>query len=82
MTKSKIITQLVTTSNLFRLGKEAEAAKQFHLCIDLLESELAAHKNRRSIISLLPQILAAQERNDWLSLADFLEYDLVEMLCN
>jgi hypothetical protein len=82
MTNSKITNLFVTTSNLFRLGREAEAAKQFHLCIDLLEPQLATHKNRQSIISVIPQILAAQERNDWLSLADFLEYDLVEILCN
>ncbi|MGI2172339.1 hypothetical protein ACROAE_19495 [Shewanella sp. MF05960] len=81
MTTSILVSQLVKTSNLMRSGKEAEAAQQFHKCIDLLETELISHRNQQSIINILPLILAAQERNDWLSLADFLEYDLVEMLC-
>lgn len=77
---NKLKKQLTNTSGILRLGQEAEASEQFRLCIDLLEPELTTHKNRQSIINILPLILAAQERNDWLSLADFLEYDLVELL--
>lgn len=71
-----------TTAVAFRLGQEAKASKQFRECINLLERILKTHCNAPKIITILPEMLAAQERQDWLSLADYIEYELPILLKN
>lgn len=74
--------QLINTAQQFRLGKEAEASKRLRTCIDLLESELKKLKDTSAISNIMPLMLAAQERQDWLGLADYLEYELAYILNN
>ena len=74
-----LITKLISSAKNFRLGHEAEASHEFRKCIELLEELLPEKQNQEEIMSLLRDMLAAQERNDWLSLADYLEYELTEV---
>ncbi|MCC4832684.1 hypothetical protein LMH66_08565 [Shewanella sp. 10N.7] len=76
----QLIELLKQTSEKFRLGKEAEASQMFRQCINILEQILKYHGNAHHISALLPMILEAQERHDWLGLADYLEYEIPSLL--
>lgn len=68
---------LILSAHKFRLGIEAEGSSLFRECINLLEVILNTPTiNTDKLNILLPEILAAQERFDWLGLADYLEYEL------
>jgi hypothetical protein len=67
---------------LFRLGRDVEAAltmvdvfEQAQLCL-----ASASEKVQQDWAQVLTQMLDCQERQDWLGLADYLEYELVELL--
>lgn len=67
---------------LFRLGRDVEAAltmvdvfEQAQLCL-----ASAAEKVQLEWAQVLMQMLDSQERQDWLGLADYMEYELVELL--
>ena len=69
-------------AGLFRLGRDVEAALTM---VDVFEEAhtlvLSAPRDvQQSWAGVLTQMLACQERQDWLGLADFLEYELVELL--
>ncbi|MEJ5058241.1 MULTISPECIES: hypothetical protein [unclassified Pseudomonas] len=71
-------------AGLFRLGRDVEAALSM---VDVFEEAytlvLSAPQDvQQSWTGVLTQMLACQERQDWLGLADFLEYELVELLEN
>jgi hypothetical protein len=64
------------------LGRDVEAALTM---VDVFEEAhtlvLSAPRDvQQSWAGVLTQMLACQERQDWLGLADFLEYELVELL--
>ncbi|KQT67043.1 MULTISPECIES: hypothetical protein [Pseudomonas] len=67
---------------LFRLGRDVEAALTM---VDVFEQ---AHQSLSSAsvdiqqawAQVLMQMLDCQERQDWLGLADYMEYELVELL--
>ncbi|MGE6454354.1 hypothetical protein ACQKC5_18410 [Shewanella baltica] len=71
-----LIEQLISTAHKFRLGKEAEGSVEFSECINRLEPLLTDPTKTQAFIQLFPAMLAAQERYDWLALADLLEYEL------
>jgi len=66
----------------FRLGREGEASEALTALIDALGSALpqAAPDNLAALAALLPEILAAQARQDFLNIADLLEYRLAPLL--
>lgn len=69
---------LQSCAHAFRLGQEALACQLW----GQLVSAMAANENLMAdgrFQALLPQMLAAQERKDWLGLADDIEYELCEM---
>jgi hypothetical protein len=72
-------TKLVMTAHLYRLGREAEATQSLGQCIELLEP-LFPHLSQKPLMACMSETLAAQERFDWLAVADYLEYELVELL--
>ncbi|MGI2065025.1 hypothetical protein [Shewanella sp. MF08487] len=76
----ELIMKLITTASKFRLGYEADGSHDFADCIDLLKPLLPELKNAVTVVALFRDMLAAQERHDWLSLADSLEYDLPLLL--
>ncbi|MFJ2390060.1 hypothetical protein [Pseudomonas koreensis] len=69
-------------AGLFRLGRDVEAAldmvEVFEGAQQLLMSAPATVQQDWALI--LTQMLDCQERQDWLGLADWMEYELVELL--
>ncbi|XHF32606.1 hypothetical protein OXH62_25225 [Pseudomonas chlororaphis] len=69
-------------AGLFRLGRDVEAALTM---VDVFEgaqqSLLTAGAQTQQVwAQLLTQMLECQERQDWLGLADFMEYELMQLL--
>ncbi|WP_085723362.1 hypothetical protein [Pseudomonas sp. R37(2017)] len=69
---------------LFRLGRDVEAALTM---VDLFDETQrlfaqAPRDDQQAWALMLGQMLACQERQDWLGLADFMEYELIELLEN
>lgn len=69
-------------AGLFRLGRDVEAAldmvEVFEGAEQLLMSAPATVQQDWALI--LTQMLDCQERQDWLGLADWMEYELIEVL--
>ncbi|WP_076410863.1 hypothetical protein [Shewanella sp. UCD-KL12] len=72
--------KLVSTAQLLRLGQEAEGSKRLRECLDHLEPMLPTLTNSQAILASVPAMLSAQERQDWLGLADTLEYEITALL--
>ncbi|MCU7645160.1 hypothetical protein [Pseudomonas piscis] len=71
-----------SVAELFRLGRDVEAVGEM---VELFESvqmlvDAAAASVQQDWVHLLGLLLACQEAQDWLGLADYLEYELVEWL--
>jgi len=69
-------------AGLFRLGRDVEASLTM---VDIFEEAQrlfvdAAQEIQQQWGQLLALILACQEKQDWLGLADFMEYELVGLL--
>lgn len=69
-------------AGLFRLGRDVEAALDM---VDVFEGAQqllvsASSDIQQSWAHLLTQMLDCQERQDWLGLADFMEYELIRLL--
>ncbi len=79
-TPDTLIEKLIETAHRFRLGQEAEGSQRLRECIDHLEPMLPTLQQANQVIQLVPLMLAAQERHDWLGLADYLEYELQQLL--
>ncbi|MFY0730981.1 hypothetical protein [Pseudomonas sp. NFX15] len=80
--QGKSIEQYRQCAVLFRLGRDVEAALNM---VDLFDEAqrlfLQAPRDVQQVwAALLGQMLACQERQDWLGLADFMEYELVDLL--
>jgi hypothetical protein len=69
-------------AGLFRLGRDVEAALVMVEVFEGAQQALMSASNdiQQSWTTVLTQILECQERQDWLGLADFMEYELVELL--
>ncbi|MVW87020.1 hypothetical protein [Pseudomonas sp. PB101] len=69
-------------AGLFRLGRDVEAAL---IMVDLFDETQrlfarAPQDVQQAWALMLRQMLECQERQDWLGLADFMEYELVDLL--
>ncbi|MVV51312.1 hypothetical protein EJA72_24175 [Pseudomonas sp. PB120] len=69
-------------AQLFRLGRDVEAALNM---VDVFEKSQALFDQMPQAIQqqwaqLLMSMFAAQEAQDWLGLADSMEYELVDLL--
>ncbi|MGF6091336.1 hypothetical protein [Pseudomonas sp. 18173] len=69
-------------AGLFRLGRDVEAALNMVDLFDEAQRLFARTPQdvQQAWALLLRQMLACQERQDWLGLADFMEYELIELL--
>lgn len=69
-------------ARLFRLGRDVEAALTMVDVFDEAQRLLSTAPRDIQLkwAQLLTQMLACQERQDWLGLADYMEYELVELL--
>lgn len=67
---------------LFRLGRNVEGGLQladyFEKVLIGMQAHLSKDENRQ-LPQLLAAILACQERQDWIGLADYLEYELQQL---
>jgi hypothetical protein len=77
--RQTLIEKLRLTANAFRLGKEGQACESFRECIDLL-APMMSQLPAAELTTYMSAILAAQERHDWLAVADGLEYELILLL--
>lgn len=66
----------------FRLGKNTQAALEMAEMVNTLIAifPTTAPASVQQLGHILGQILQCQERHDWLGLADYLEYELQELL--
>ncbi|RON49806.1 hypothetical protein [Pseudomonas frederiksbergensis] len=69
-------------AGLFRLGRDVEAALSMVDVFDEAQRLLSTAPRDIQLewTQVLTQMLACQERQDWLGLADFMEYELVDLL--
>jgi hypothetical protein len=74
--------ELKAAADLFRLGREAEGNTAFARVVERLQAELgdAGAATLAPLFPTLEAIVSAQERSDWLFVADLLEYQLGKML--
>ncbi|MBC2658434.1 hypothetical protein H7A76_23590 [Pseudomonas sp. MSSRFD41] len=77
-----LLSRARNVAELFRLGRDVEAAMEM---VELFESvqvlvDTAVASMQQEWAHLLGLLLACQEAQDWLGLADYLEYELVEWL--
>lgn len=81
-TLEQCITLCTECAGLFRLGRSVEAGLDM---VDVFEGA-GSHLGRRSPdqqqqwVQLLTMMLACQQAQDWLGLADYMEYELVQLL--
>ncbi|MDH0447862.1 hypothetical protein [Shewanella sp. GD04112] len=68
------------TAHLFRLGKEAQASVELRNCLEIIEKSNSEITHLAAFQQILPSMLQAQEQHDWLSLADYLEYELIALI--
>ena len=79
---SSLATASRQCAQLFRLGRDIEAALEM---VELFEKALPMLAERSAADSeygtqLLERMLECQQRQDWLALADYMEYEWVEFL--
>jgi hypothetical protein len=69
-------------AGLFRLGRDVEAALNMVEVFDEAQRLLVSADQdvQLSWANVLTHMVACQERQDWLGLADFMEYELIELL--
>ncbi|MDH5231331.1 MAG: hypothetical protein OEZ58_23900 [Gammaproteobacteria bacterium] len=78
----RIHQQIATTANYFRMGMEAMASDSF---VKLVESLLTSSNTQNTETAaqlnfILSEIIAAQQRCDYLYIADLLQYELQPLL--
>ncbi|WP_460090183.1 hypothetical protein [Pseudomonas sp. S2_E02] len=78
----KCIGECRQSAGLFRLGRDVEAALGM---VDVFEDAqqllLSGSADVQQMwVQVLAQMLECQERQDWLGLADYMEYELIELL--
>lgn len=66
----------------FRLGKITQAALEMAEMVEMLIAVFPTTDQNQvqNLGQILSQILQCQERKDWLGLADYLEYELQDIL--
>ncbi|MCU7250649.1 hypothetical protein [Pseudomonas koreensis] len=78
----KCVDECRQCAGLFRLGRDVEAALTMVEVFEGVQQWLASASAevRQSWAQVLTQMLDCQERQDWLGLADFMEYELIDLL--
>ncbi|MCP1475121.1 hypothetical protein ABIA54_000787 [Pseudomonas sp. EB276 TE3739] len=81
-TLSQSLDQCRQCAALFRLGRDVEAALTMVDVFEQAQQSLASAslEIQQAWAQVLTQMLDCQERQDWLGLADYMEYELVELL--
>ena len=79
-----LLREFETVGRSLRLGMEAKGCAVLVLCLDELEKQLPnlPLEVTNQILPYLGDALAAQERKDYLLVADLLEYEIAPLLLN
>ena len=82
MIPKNALSQLATCATFFRLGQPLEVTDDLINLLSEVVPLLIGKKSEDeiSIEDLVSQILLCQESEDWLGLADYLEFELYELL--
>ncbi|MED5526701.1 hypothetical protein [Gallaecimonas pentaromativorans] len=73
--------QCLALARLFRLGMNTEAALEMVPLLEQITAQLTAGgKPQPELLQVLGMMLGCQERQDWLGLADYLEFELQELI--
>ncbi|EUB72319.1 hypothetical protein PMI27_004241 [Pseudomonas sp. GM41(2012)] len=82
MSEVLLVDQARQCSALFRLGRDVEAALVMVEVAERVQSRVGGADSQIAArwMALLTCLLDSQERQDWLALADYLEYELVDLL--
>ncbi len=67
-------------AGLFRLGRDVEGSAEMVALIEELLALFGAPHLQQPSAALLGQMLAAQQRQDWIGVADSLEYEMAELI--
>ena len=80
--RESFITDAQHCANLFRLGRDVEAGLVMTDLVGAVHPafDSASQQAQQQWAFLLGQMFACQEAQNWLALADYLEYELVELL--
>lgn len=81
-TTALAINDVLHCAGLFRLGRDIEAAL---LMVDLVDATVSIFSARVSadqarLARIMSEILAAQQDQDWLGVADALQYELIPLV--
>ena len=82
MNTERVIKKLKNISDLFRLGRPLEVTTDLITLLEEIVIETSGKKSNgfHSIEDIFSLILCCQESEDWLGLADYLEYELSNLL--
>jgi hypothetical protein len=77
-----VITDALHCAQLFRLGRDIEAALKMVDLVDMIVPEFASRpaSQQAQLAHVMSTILACQERQDWLGVADTLAYELTVLV--
>lgn len=67
-------------AGLFRLGRDVEGSAEMVALFEEVLPLFATPALQQSSATLLGDMLAAQQRQDWIAVADSLEYEMVELI--
>lgn len=71
-------------ASFFRLGRPLEVTDDFIKSLgEIMPCIIGKEDNNlRSFTKILSELMACQESEDWLGLADYIEYELIDFLEN
>jgi hypothetical protein len=81
-TRETFIVEVQRCATLFRLGRDVEAGLAMTELVGAIHPtfDSQAQDVQQQWAFVLSQMFACQEAQNWLALADYLEYELVELL--
>ncbi len=78
--RADALTHLTEAATFFRLGQESAGSDALLRAIEFLSLMLSSGQLDASVTGVLAELLAAQERADYLRVADLLQYVLAPQL--
>ena len=76
MTTRELINTLTKAGQLFRTAREGNANALYASCVESLLSHGTHVAKQQDFVLIMKSILEAQERQDWISVADSIEFEL------
>ncbi|MGI2259520.1 hypothetical protein [Shewanella sp. GXUN23E] len=80
MTKASLTKRLQQAATAFRLGQEGRGNGLYREIIDDIQQLIQTSPHQAEYLPLLSRLLQAQQRHDWLDIADTLEYEITALI--